>query len=197
MKINCGMPFGPELTAAGRIAECGIFLIILAALTIMPACQQPAQPPGETTTAIEEQSVLLTGAINTGCTLSKSYIIIDGYWQTIHPFIPANVLGNIVPIVNAYHAALQVYNDAVVLWSDTRKEPDDFAQLKQNLITINDSLIPLINQIIAAVNKANNAAAKDGAANISQAINNKGAFSCTIDELKALNIQLKTLPLLS
>lgn len=177
------------------------FVVLLAALAIMAGCNQPpvvTPPDTVTVTVAPEQGKLLTAAINTGCTLAKTALSIDSYFPMVRPFIPANILNTAIPVLNGFNSALKLYMAAVITWSDTKTAPTDFDQLKANLLKVKDEAMPIIQQIIALINKpkADDVLMDKGMA-LKTIIEEKAMFSCTIDEFKAYSIQVKELPVIS
>ena len=171
-----------------------LVLVIITILTGCPSPQPPQPPEPNVTTTIDEQGKLLTAAISTGCTMSKTYTAINSYYPMLKPFIPANI--PIVQILNTFHSALNLYNAAIITWADTKSQPKDFAQLQENLINLNNQLVPIIQQILDAARKSKDAGAVQAANNIDE-VNMKGVFSCTIEEFKLVAETVKGLPVLS
>ena len=173
-------------------------IVLLMAITLLTACPSPnvPTPPDDgVTTTVEGQSVILSTAINTGCTLSNTYVQINSYYPFIKPFIPANISGTITPILNAFHSALNLYNSSVLAWVETKNEPANFVQLQENLVALNNQLVPLIQQIIDIAKKSKDTTAIQSAENLDTKM--KGVFSCTIEDLKSLANRVKELPVLS
>jgi hypothetical protein len=173
-------------------------LMIIVALFV--GCSKPTTPPAEP--PVVEISKPLTIAMNLGCTLTKGYILFDGQWATIKKYVPAAITGQIIPIANTFAAALKLYDSAVITWFDTKSEPSNFLQLRDNLLKLKDDLMPLIAKIQEII-KQKQAAEKavqpiDEVMTLFGAVKSeKGLFTCTIDDLKALNEQLAKLPAIS
>ena len=179
-----------------------IAVVVCALITCLwlSGCNKPPEvvTPPDTGTVVPAQSKLLTAAINTGCTIAKAYIMVDNYLPFARPFIPTNIIGTAIPVLNTLHSCLNLYMASVITWSDTKTAPTDFDQLKTNLLAVKDEAMPLIQQIIALVNKtkADDAVVTKGMA-LKATIEEKAMFACTIDEFKAFAIQVKELPIIS
>ena len=175
-----------------------MFLLIVPFL--MFGCDKPPEviPPDGTSTIVAVPAAL-TAAINAGCTASKTYILVDSQWLLIRPFIPATILPNVIVACNVFQKSLNLYNAAVIAWSNNKTEPTNFAQLKADIKTAQEALMPLIAQIAALMHKAKSpeTSALKAIDEINSNITEKGIFSCTIDEFKAIAAQLKALPVLS
>ena len=75
------------------------------------------------------------------------------------------------------------------------KANQNFKQLQENLIELNNQLVPLIRQILEAAKKAKQEEPVKAVEDL-DALKMKGVFSCTVDEFKAIAEQVKALPVL-
>jgi len=164
-------------------------------------CNKPPEvvtpPDTGTVTIAPEVSKLLQTALNLGCSVGKLYVMVDNYLPFARPFIPGNILDTAIPVLNGLHSALNLYMAGVVTWSDQKTAPTDYDQLRANLEKVRDEAIPIIQQIIAMINKPKEDVVVVKGMALKATIEEKAMFSCGIDEFKALAIQVKELPVIS
>lgn len=179
-------------------------VVVCALITclFLAGCNKPPEivtPPNTgTVTVAPEQSKLLATALNIGCSTGNIFVAVTNYLPFVRPFVPANIMEQAVPILNTFHSALNLYFASVITWSDTKTAPTDFDTLKTNLLKIKDEAMPIIQQILALINKPKEPKALLAEANVEKSIvTDKAMFSCAIDEFKALSIQIKELPVIS
>jgi hypothetical protein len=168
-----------------------LFLFVALAI-VVSGCNKPPEvtPPAEDGAFVP--SNILVKAINTGCTTTKFYMTINSYWGFVRPFLPASITSVAVPAINLFRAGLRSYNDAVIAWYDGKKEPTNFEQLEKDLLALKESIMPIIQEIMALINKDKpDAGAVVATKEMKDTIEEKAMFSCTIDELKEMNTQLK------
>ena len=172
-----------------------LLLVVFLSMPFIIGCEnKPTQPPPVDEVVLP---AALTAAMNTGCATTKAYILVGTQWNMIKKFIPSALAGQVSPVLNTMQAVLALYNDAVITWADLKTEPLTFAALSAKIAQLKSDLDPLIAQIQAALKKKDNAEAKADLTTINEALSlltAKGIFSCTIFDLKALNVQLKAIP---
>jgi hypothetical protein len=187
----------------GELSMKKLIVMLMVVGLMFVGCNKPpaVTPPDtgtETTITESTSSKLLQVALNTGCSIGKVYVAVDNYLPFVKPFVPANIMEQAVPILNTFHSALNLYMAAVITWSDTKTAPTDFDQLKTNLLKVKDEAMPIIQQILALINKPKEPKALLAEGNVKVAITQeKAMFTCDITEFKSLTTKIKELPVIS